>query len=66
MTGIGERIRAVRLERGESQEAVARRADIATMTLLRVEHGRSQPSLATLAAIAEALEVPLADLLGAA
>lgn len=63
MTQIALRVRTIRAQRGESQEAVARRADIATATFSRIENGRNQPSLDTLIAIAAALEVTVDDLL---
>ena len=62
MTQIGLRAKQIRTARGESQETVARRADIATGTYLRFENGHNQPTLPTLEKIAAALEVTVSDL----
>lgn len=64
MTQIGPRAKALREQRGESQEAVARRADIATATYSRIENGLNEPSLATLVKLAAALQVSIDDLVG--
>jgi transcriptional regulator with XRE-family HTH domain len=63
MSQIGNNARTIRLRRGESQEAVARRADISTGTLIRIEQGYNEPTIGTLTKIAAALEVPVAELL---
>jgi len=63
MTQIGLRARQLRARRGESQEAVARRADISTATYIRLENGKGQPSLDTLIKVAEALQVTVDELL---
>jgi transcriptional regulator with XRE-family HTH domain len=62
VTQIGSRAKALRERRGESREAVARRADISTTTYFRIEKGENEPSLATLIGIAAALEVTLDEL----
>lgn len=64
MTQIGQRAKALRTERGESQEAVARRADISTATYSRIEKGLNEPSLETLRRLAGALDVSIDDLVG--
>ena len=64
MTQIALNAKHIREQRGESQEAVARRANITTATYSRVENGRNAPSLDTLVRIAAALEVSLDDLVG--
>jgi transcriptional regulator with XRE-family HTH domain len=64
VTQISARAKALREQRGESQEAVARRADIATATYSRIENGLNEPSLSTLVKIATALEVSLDELVG--
>jgi transcriptional regulator with XRE-family HTH domain len=63
VTQIGLRARQIRIARGEAQEAVARRADIATTTLNRIENGRNQPSLDTVVRLAAALEVSVTELM---
>jgi transcriptional regulator with XRE-family HTH domain len=64
MSQLGNRIRVLRQQRGDSQEAVARRADIATGTYSRIENGLNEPSFSTLVKIAAALEVSLDELAG--
>ncbi|MFV0532521.1 MAG: helix-turn-helix domain-containing protein [Cumulibacter sp.] len=59
---VGAELRAQRHERGERITDVARRAGIAPQYLSEVERGRKDPSSEVLAAVAGALEVPLADL----
>ena len=63
MTQLGLRARAIREQRGESQEAIARRADISVATYGRIENGHNSPSLDTLVSIAAALEVTVDQLL---
>lgn len=62
MSHMGDHIKRLRLNRGDSQEAVARRADISTGTYIRVERGYNEPSLETLRRIAAALEVGIEEL----
>jgi transcriptional regulator with XRE-family HTH domain len=64
MSQIGPRLRRLREERGLSQEAVARRADISHGTYVRTELGNTTPSIATAQKIADALGVSLTDLTG--
>ena len=63
MTQLGLKARAIREQRGESQEAVARRADISLGTYGRIENGHNAPSLETLVRVAAALEVTVDQLL---
>jgi transcriptional regulator with XRE-family HTH domain len=60
---IAQRIRQARESVGLSQEALARRADVAMMTVSRIERGASQPDLDTLRRLALALGVPLTQLI---
>jgi transcriptional regulator with XRE-family HTH domain len=55
-------MRRLREETGESQEALAYRAGITAGSLARIELAQSNPSWATVRAIAAALDVKLADL----
>jgi transcriptional regulator with XRE-family HTH domain len=64
MSQVGLKARSIREERGESQEAVARRADITTATYSRIENGHNEPSLETLRRIAGALDVSIDELVG--
>ena len=58
---IGEVIRSYRNERGLSQGDIERRTGLLRCYLSRVENGHTVPSLETLAKIAEAMEINLAD-----
>lgn len=59
---IGERIRAVRLRRGMTQNELAG-GDVTRNMLSRIENGAALPSLPTLCAIASRLDVPAGALL---
>src|SRR5450755_129134 len=58
---IGEVIKTYRSERGLSQGDIERRTGLLRCYLSRVENGHTVPSLETLAKIAEAMEINLAD-----
>ena len=60
---MGGRVRALREERGLSQEKLARRARLSLRFLSQVESGRGNISLLKLFGLARALSVDLADLL---
>jgi transcriptional regulator with XRE-family HTH domain len=56
---LGEAIRSRRLALGLSQEELARRADVSTRTIARLEALQTTPQRATLNRIAAALEVDM-------
>ncbi len=58
---IGETIRNFRLQKGMSQGDIEKRTGLLRCYLSRVENGHTIPSLDTLAKIATAMEVPLAQ-----
>ena len=58
---IGEVIKSYRADRGLSQVDIERRTGLLRCYLSRVENGHTVPSLETLAKIAEAMEISLAD-----
>src|SRR5690242_9010368 len=58
---IGETIRNYRLQKGMSQGDIEKRTGLLRCYLSRVENGHTIPSLDTLAKIAGAMEVPLAQ-----
>ena len=58
---IGETIRNFRLQKGMSQGDIEKRTGLLRCYLSRVENGHTIPSLDTLAKIAVAMEVPLAQ-----
>ncbi|MBT2523885.1 helix-turn-helix transcriptional regulator [Streptomyces sp. ISL-99] len=59
---IGDQIRASRLRANLTQEAVAERAGMDRATYNRIEQGHSAALIDTLILIADAIGVPLADL----
>ena len=62
---VGRRIRHLRIERAGArltQEDLSERAHISVSFLSMIERGERSPHLETLAAIADALEVRMADL----
>ena len=59
---IGERIRALRRERGLTQESLAEKAKIHPTYLSEIENGKANVSLPALASLARGLRVSLADL----
>src|ERR1700735_3480566 len=58
---IGETIRNFRLQRSMSQGDIEKRTGLLRCYLSRVENGHTIPSLDTLAKIAGAMELPLAQ-----
>ena len=58
---IGDVIRSYRTERALSQGDIERRTGLLRCYLSRVENGHTVPSLETLAKIAEAMDITLAD-----
>jgi len=56
---IGETIRSFRLQKGMSQGDIEKRTGLLRCYLSRVENGHTIPSLATLAKIASAMDIPL-------
>lgn len=58
---IGETIRNFRLQKGMSQGDIEKRTGLLRCYLSRVENGHTIPSLDTLAKIATAMELPLAQ-----
>jgi transcriptional regulator with XRE-family HTH domain len=64
MAALAQRIRAIREERGLTQQSVARAAGIASDMVSRLENGHyTSPGLRTLLRIADGMGVPLALLL---
>ena len=57
MKGLGERIRARRLELGMKQDELAERLHVTRQTISNYERGSSEPDLDTLQRLAEALAV---------
>lgn len=59
---LGARIQAQRLHKNLTQERLAEQAGIDRSTVQRIEAGTNDPKYSHLMRIAEALDVPLADL----
>ncbi|MCL5883315.1 MAG: helix-turn-helix domain-containing protein [Actinobacteria bacterium] len=62
---VGSRLRAIREQRGLSQEQLSKRCGIAQESLSRIETGRRDPRTDTLRKIAAGLGITLHDLLSA-
>jgi DNA-binding XRE family transcriptional regulator len=63
MQALGKRIRAIRESIGMTQAELAAAAKIGRVTEVRIENGEQSPRYKTLVAIAQALKLPLTDLL---
>ena len=62
---IGQRVKALRLARELSQEALARRADVSLNVVTRLERGViTDPHYSTLTALAVALGASVGELVG--
>lgn len=57
--GIGRRMAAYRAERGIRVSDLARRVGVSPSLVSQIERGQSRPSVSTLFALAEALDVPV-------
>jgi transcriptional regulator with XRE-family HTH domain len=63
MSTISKNLRKMREAKGLSQEKLARLADVANNTIIKIENGKNQnPTLDTLKKIAKALGVTIDDL----
>lgn len=60
---LGDRIRDARLQADLTQEKLAERAGVDRTTLQRLEGGKSDPKLSLLLRVAQALGLPLRDLI---
>jgi transcriptional regulator with XRE-family HTH domain len=56
---IGPRLAAHRAQRGMKVSALARRVGVSASLISQIERGQSRPSVSTLLALAEALDVPV-------
>ncbi len=61
---VGQAIRKVREEKEYSREQLARKAGIHSQLIVRWELGISYPTISTLMAVADALDVSLDELVG--
>jgi len=64
MSNITKTLRKLREAKGLSQEKLARLADVANNTIIKIEAGKNQnPTLETLKKVAQALGVSVDDLI---
>ena len=66
VNALAANLRRLRAERGLSTVALARDSGVARATLAQIEAGRGNPTLETLYALANTLEVALADVIAPA
>jgi XRE family transcriptional regulator, aerobic/anaerobic benzoate catabolism transcriptional regulator len=64
LTRLGERVRALRAQRGMTRKAVAQAADVSERHLANLEYGSGNASYLVLVQVAGALNCPLAELIG--
>lgn len=64
LAALGERVRSLRARRGMTRKAVALAADISERHLANLEYGEGNVSILLLLQVAQALQSPLAELLG--
>jgi len=62
MDQLGERLKAIRLQAGVSLRELARQADVSPSLVSQIENGKSQPSVATLYAFSQLLNVSVDEL----
>lgn len=62
-TALGQRLRDLRTQKGWSRETLGAKSGTTALTILRAEIHGTQPTLASLTAWADALDVPLSELL---
>jgi len=61
---LAKRVRRLRLDRGLTIEQASEAAGVEPMTWYRLEHRRSNPTLAVLASVAAVFSLSVAELLG--
>lgn len=62
LSGLGKKIRAYRFRQDLSQHELALQCKFERATMCRIESGKSNPTVRTLAKISNALNVSLSDL----
>src|SRR5215213_8959223 len=60
---LGERVRTIRSRRGMSRKALAKHSDVSERYLAQLESGTGNCSVVLLRRIAQALSVPIAELI---
>ena len=64
LVALGERVRALRARRGMTRKALALAADVSERHLANLEYGVGNASILILLQVAQALQCPLAEVLG--
>lgn len=64
LVALGERVRSLRARRGITRKALAAAADVSERHLANLEYGVGNASILILLQVAQALQCPLAELLG--
>jgi XRE family aerobic/anaerobic benzoate catabolism transcriptional regulator len=64
LVALGERVRALRARRGMTRKALSLAADVSERHLANLEYGVGNASILVLLQVAQALQCPLAELLG--
>ena len=64
LVGLGERVRSLRARRGMTRKAVASSAGVSERHLANLEYGTGNASILVLLQVADALQCPLAELIG--
>lgn len=60
---LGKNLKRIRTEKGISQGDIARALDVGRSFITNIENGKTNPTLATIAKIAKAIEVSAGDLM---
>ncbi len=64
LTALGERVRSLRARRGMTRKALALASDVSERHLANLEYGTGNASVLVLLQVAQALQCPLAELIG--
>ena len=63
LVSLGETLRALRIERNLSQEELSLRTGVHRNYIGGIERAERQPTVSTMSKLADALDIPLSDLL---
>ena len=61
---LGKNLKRIRTEKDISQGDIARALNVGRSFITNIENGKTNPTLATIAKIAKALDVPVKNLIG--
>lgn len=60
---LGKNLKRIRMEKGISQGDIARALDVGRSFITNIENGKTNPTLATIAKIAKAIDVSVGELM---